>query len=164
VTDRVDIDLEELAALVELLRDADFSEFRYEHGDVRIVVRRGEVAGAPTDHAAAPPISATASSDGARPAPTAASRATAPEPGPGETVVTAPLLGTFYGAPKPGEPPFVQVGNRVGPDSVLCIVEVMKLMNSVAAGVDGVVTAVHATDGELVEFGQPLFTLRAVDA
>jgi acetyl-CoA carboxylase biotin carboxyl carrier protein len=164
VTDRVDIDLEELAALVELLRDADFSEFRYENRDVRIVVRRGEVAGDPTDHAPASATSATTSSDGARPAPTTATTATAPEPGPGETVVTAPLLGTFYGAPKPGEPPFVQVGNRVGPDSVLCIVEVMKLMNSVTAGVDGVVTAVHASDGELVEFGQPLFTLGAVDA
>jgi acetyl-CoA carboxylase biotin carboxyl carrier protein len=160
----VDIDLEELAALVELLRDADFSEFRYEKGDVRIVVRRGEITSATTDHAPAPPVPATAGSDGARPAPTTASTATASEPGPGETVVTAPLLGTFYGAPKPGEPPFVQVGSRVGPDSVLCIVEVMKLMNSVTAGVDGVVTAVHASDGELVEFGQPLFTLGAVDA
>jgi acetyl-CoA carboxylase biotin carboxylase subunit len=154
VTDRVDIDLEELAALVELLRDADFSEFRYENGDVRIVVRRGQVIGTPTDQAPAPPTPAPASPTRARPAPTTAIRAAAPEPGPGETVVTAPLLGTFYGAPKPGEPPFVKVGDRVGPASVLCIVEVMKLMTSVTAGAEGVVAAVHATDGDLVEFGQ----------
>ena len=118
----MDIDLEELAALVELLRDADFSEFRYENGDVRIVVRRGQVIGTPTDQAPAPPTPAPASPTRARPAPTTAIRAAAPEPGPGETVVTAPLLGTFYGAPKPGEPPFVKVGDRVGPASVLCIV------------------------------------------
>ncbi len=71
----------------------------------------------------------------------------------------APLLGTFYSAPKPGEPPFVKVGDRVEPDTVVCIVEVMKLMNSVNAGVAGVIAAVHVRDGELVEYDQPLFTV-----
>jgi acetyl-CoA carboxylase biotin carboxyl carrier protein len=73
--------------------------------------------------------------------------------------VPSPLLGTFYARPKPGEAPFVSVGSKVEPDTVLCIVEVMKLMNSVVAGVCGVVAAVHANEGELVEHGQLLFSI-----
>jgi acetyl-CoA carboxylase biotin carboxyl carrier protein len=81
----------------------------------------------------------------------------------GTSTVKAPLLGSFYSTPKPGEPPFVAVGDRVEANTVVCIIEVMKLMNSVEAGVAGVVSAVHAADGELVEHGQPLFTIRAAE-
>jgi acetyl-CoA carboxylase biotin carboxyl carrier protein len=70
------------------------------------------------------------------------------------------MLGTFYSSPKPGSPAFVAVGDTVEPDAVVCIVEVMKLMNSVQAGVSGTVTEVYAKDGDLVEFGQPLFAVR----
>ncbi|MBQ0828241.1 hypothetical protein J5Y05_17330 [Streptomyces sp. RG38] len=72
----------------------------------------------------------------------------------------APLLGTLYRSPKPGEPPFVEVGDRVEADSALCIVEVMKLMNSVTAGVAGEVSRILVPDAELVEFDQPLFVVR----
>lgn len=75
------------------------------------------------------------------------------------TEVVAPWLGTFYFAPKPGDPPFVHIGDRVTADTVVCIIEVMKLMNTVTAGVAGVIAAVHARDGDLVEHGQPLFTV-----
>lgn len=71
----------------------------------------------------------------------------------------APFLGTFYSSPKPGEPVFVKPGDRVEPDTVVCIIEVMKLVNSITAGMAGVIAAVHARDGDLVEFDQPLFTL-----
>jgi acetyl-CoA carboxylase biotin carboxyl carrier protein len=70
------------------------------------------------------------------------------------------MLGTYYGAPKPGEAAFIQVGDSVSADAVLCIVEVMKLMNSVTAGADGEVAAVFVKDGDLVEFEQPLFAIR----
>lgn len=157
----MDIDFAEMASLVALLKEADFSEFRYEKGDVRIVVRRGAL-----DNQE--PASASAQ----RPAAGAASIATpiaAPAPGPetvsaemvpGASAAKAPMLGTFYASPKPGEPAFVQVGDRVEPDTVLCIVEVMKLMNSVHAGIRGTVAAVHARNGELVEFGQALFSIQ----
>jgi acetyl-CoA carboxylase biotin carboxyl carrier protein len=72
------------------------------------------------------------------------------------------MLGTFYRSPKPGDAPFVEVGDKVETDSVVGIVEVMKLMNSVAAGVAGEVTAVHAQNGDLVEFDQPLFSVRPI--
>lgn len=168
----MDIDFEQLAAMVELLKSAEFTEFRYEKGDVRIVIRRGDV---PAEAAAVPAVTASQASvvvvDSAprraaaptaapTPAPTAATPPAGASPPEGCVPVTAPLLGTFYARPKPGEAAFVQVGDRVDPDAVLCIVEVMKLMNSVHAGVHGIVAAVHAKDGELVEFGQTLFSIQ----
>lgn len=158
----MDIDFTELAALVALLKEADFSEFRYEKGEVRISVRRGE----PQEPAPGPVVPPVPARPGAAaPASPAAIAAPRPAAAPGQAVagalvVKAPMLGTFYASPKPGEPAFVQVGDRVEPGTVLCIVEVMKLMNSVCAGVHGVVVAAHASDGELVEFGQVLFSLR----
>ena len=75
----------------------------------------------------------------------------------GLATITAPMLGTFYRAEAPGKPPFVEVGNRVEPDTIVCIIEVMKMMNSVTAGVSGTISAVVPENAELVEFGQPLF-------
>lgn len=186
----MDVDLEELAAIIEQLDKTEFTEFLYEQGTLRVHVRRGgyfpDAATQANGHAAAaspPPAAAPASGAAAAPTPTPAAAppaASAPATaGPatgsngqsdgispdnlpaGHTLVTAPMLGTFYGAPKPGEPAFVQVGDSVAADSVLCIVEVMKLMNSVAAGAEGEIAAVFVQDGELVEFEQPLFAIRA---
>jgi acetyl-CoA carboxylase biotin carboxyl carrier protein len=162
----MDIDLEELACVVDLLKAAEFSEFIYEKGDVRLVVRRGPLVGeapvaqlplrpvAAAVQAAAPVALATPSMTG----PAVPAQETASLP-PGAVQVTAPLLGSFYSRPKPGEAPFVKVGDRVERDTVLCIVEVMKLMNSVTAGRSGVLAAVHAVEGQLVEFGQALFSI-----
>src|SRR5574340_367218 len=167
----MDFDLEELVAIIELLDKTEFTDFRFEKGDLRIAVRRGAVL--PDDvssSAVAVPTVATAqASRSAAPAPTTAVVA-APSPArpatapvaDGDVVVTAPMLGTFYRAPKPGEPAFVEVGDKVDADAVLCIVEVMKLMNSIPAGVRGEITAVYAADGDLVEFGQPLFAIRPI--
>jgi acetyl-CoA carboxylase biotin carboxyl carrier protein len=77
-----------------------------------------------------------------------------------ETVtVGAPSLGLFWRSPKPGAPPFIDVGDTVDAGSTVCIVEVMKLMNHVKAGCAGVVTAIHADDGQMVEHGQPLVSI-----
>ncbi len=77
----------------------------------------------------------------------------------GRDVVTAPMLGTFYRAEGPGRPPYVEVGSTVGADTVVCLIEVMKMMNSIKAGVAGTVAEVCAGNGDLVEFGQPLFVV-----
>ena len=71
--------------------------------------------------------------------------------------VTAPMIGTFYRAPSPGEPPFVDVGARVEPGTVVCIIEVMKMMNAVTAGTTGTVVEVLVENAEPVEYGTPLF-------
>jgi acetyl-CoA carboxylase biotin carboxyl carrier protein len=68
-------------------------------------------------------------------------------------------VGIFYVAPEPGAPPFAGVGQHVAADDIVCIVEVMKLMNHVKAGVDGVVRSVHAENGSMIEHGQPLFSI-----
>jgi len=180
----MDIDLEELAAIIEQLDKTEFTDFLYEKGELRLHVRRGGyipdgVVQAQTGAAAAPAV-ATAPSAPAQPAPATAqpaasapvvvnspasngrSPAMSPDALPaGHILVTAPMLGTYYGAPKPGESAFVQVGDSVSADAVLCIVEVMKLMNSVTAGAAGEVAAVFAKDGDLVEYEQPLFAIRA---
>jgi acetyl-CoA carboxylase biotin carboxyl carrier protein len=159
----MDLDLEELAAVIELLDKADFTDFRYEKGDLRIAVRRG---GPPLDEPHARP-------DVAAPSVQAAPRSTRPlaappSPAPvvdtddGTVLIRSGLLGAFYRSPKPGDAPFVEVGDKIEVDSVVAIVEVMKLMNSVSAGVAGEITAVHARDGDLVEFDQPLFSVRAI--
>lgn len=73
--------------------------------------------------------------------------------------VLAPSLGLFWRSPKPGAPPFVEAGDRVGPDSTVCIVEVMKLMNHVKAGCTGVVSAIHPANGDMVEYGDALVSI-----
>ena len=74
----------------------------------------------------------------------------------GLVTVPSPMLGTFYRAESPGAAPFVEVGSTVGPDTIVCIIEVMKMMNSVPAGIAGKVVEVCAGNGELVEYGEPL--------
>jgi acetyl-CoA carboxylase biotin carboxyl carrier protein len=74
--------------------------------------------------------------------------------------VTAPLLGTFYRSPKPGAPPFVEVGARVEEETIVAIIEVMKLMNTVRAGVSGTVTEILVADGALAEYGETLLRVR----
>lgn len=77
----------------------------------------------------------------------------------GLATITAPMLGTFYRAEGPGKPPFVDVGERVQPDTIVCIIEVMKMMNSVTAGVSGTILQIFAANAQLVEYGQPLFEI-----
>jgi acetyl-CoA carboxylase biotin carboxyl carrier protein len=161
----MNLDLEELAAIIEQLDKTEFTDFLYEQGDLRLHVRRGghfeesqaahtaaAVSAAPT--VAAAPVSAPVNT---------AAPAAGLDPNnlpAGHVAVTSPMLGTFYGAPKPGEARFAAVGDSVDADSVLCIVEVMKLMNSVTAGSTGEIAGVFVADGDLVEFGQTLFALK----
>lgn len=167
-------DFEALAGIIELLDQAEFTQFSFEQGDLRIAVSRG---GAPlpgngsanTDHSStefAPQSAAAASAVAAIPAPTRTNAASV-EAVPGhvpladdEVIVRSPMLGTLYRASKPGAPSFVEEGAQVTEDTTLCIVEVMKLMNSVSAGVTGEIVRVLATDGSLVEFDQPLFVIK----
>jgi acetyl-CoA carboxylase biotin carboxyl carrier protein len=163
----MDLDLEELAAVIELLDKADFTDFRYEKGDLRIAVRRG---GPPLDGTSSGSVPAEiavpTAARSAVPTPTAPvgapAKAAEPVPEEGVVLIRSSMLGAFYRSPKPGDPPFVEVGDKVETDSVVGIVEVMKLMNSVSAGVAGEIVAVHAENGQLVEFDEPLFSVRPI--
>jgi len=79
----------------------------------------------------------------------------------GLATIPSPMLGTFYRAEAPGKPPFVEVGSTVEPDTIVCIIEVMKMMNSVPAGVSGTIAEVLPDNAALVEFGQPLFRVQS---
>ena len=152
----------DVAEITRLLEESDFLELRLEHEGFKLTLKR---AGAPvsgTDsaaaaHAAAASRAAAALPAGALPAaaelPAAARAATAD---PALIDVTAPLLGIFYRAPRPGAAPYVEVGSVLEEDTVVGIIEVMKLMNSVRAEVRGTVVEILAADGSAVEQGQVL--------
>ena len=142
----------DIAEITRLLEDSSFDELDLEIDGLKIHLRRS---GAPAPRAATTPVPPAA----ARPASATAAPAPAPTEDPSLVVVRAPLLGTFYRAPRPGAPPFVEVGASVEPDTTVGIIEVMKLMNTVRAGARGVVREVRARDGVLVEYGETLLTL-----
>jgi len=116
----------------------------------------------PAAPASAPPATPPAAPVAVPPAPDGSAEPRPPAATPAAVTghrVTAPSVGLFWRSPKPGAPPFVEVGDEVGPDDTVCIVEVMKLMNHVRAGVAGTVRAVHPENGQMVEHGDPLFTV-----
>ena len=149
----------DVAEIARLLDASRFTALDLTMGDFRLRIRRGgsgladdgggDESEIPAPKPAPPPAPAP-SPDVAKPTEAQA----------GEVDVLAPLLGNFYVTPRPGEPPFVSVGDRVGENSIVAIIEVMKLMNSVRAGVAGVVTAVLVENGNAVEAGQPLVRVR----
>ena len=154
----------DLLAIVQLIESGSrFSDFRLRSGDIEVEVHRGNGSASGDRHDSGP-ASNDASAAGpdarARPAPAkAGSPAPAAIPA-GAHVIRSPMVGTFYRAPEPGAPPFVEVGARVQPDTIVCIIEVMKLMNSVPAGVAGVITDVLAENAHMVEYGQPLIAIK----
>jgi acetyl-CoA carboxylase biotin carboxyl carrier protein len=152
---------DDVREILRIIDESKLDELQIDMPGFKLHVRR---AGAP-----APPEPAPASAEPASAEPAAGERATAtqptaPEPPSdppaspnGAATIDAPMLGTFYRASAPGEQPFVDVGSQVEPDTVVCLIEVMKMMNSVKAGVAGTVVEVCATNADIVEYGEPLF-------
>ncbi|MFZ1936634.1 MAG: acetyl-CoA carboxylase biotin carboxyl carrier protein [Thermoguttaceae bacterium] len=148
-------DVRKIRRLVELMKEHDLAELDLQQGEVRIQLRRA-CAAMPTAVGAAPQVSVAAPPAAGRPA--AESVAPAAEAaGKGVTVIKSPMVGTFYAAPDPDSPPFVKVGDHVGPETVVCIVEAMKVFNQIPAEAAGRIIAVLVENGAPVEFGQPLF-------
>ncbi len=148
----------DVAEITRLLEESSFDELYLELEGLKLSLRRGAGASSPPIAAAAPilaPASAAAPAAAAAPAPARTGAAPA-APDPNTLEVAAPLLGTFYRAPKPGAPAFVDVGSQVEEDTIVGIIEVMKLMNTVRAGVRGTVIEILARDGTLVEYGEVL--------
>lgn len=145
-------DLEKVRALVELMAQHDLREISLRRGDERWRLRRGpqEV----VQMVAASPPAAVAPA--ATPAPPAASTTPPPAEAPG-VFIKSPTVGTFYAAPSPDDPPFVKVGSRVTPETIVCIVEAMKVFNQIPAEVSGTIAEILVNNGDPVEFGQPLF-------
>lgn len=147
--------------LIRLLEASQFDQLHLELDGLKLDLRR-RGAGAPAAFApaAARPAAPVAAPAAPAAAPAKPAAAQAPAAAAGLREVKAPMLGTYYCAPKPGAEPFVRVGSRVEPDTVIGIVEVMKLMNSVSAGVRGEVVELVAADAQLVEYDQVLLRVR----
>lgn len=151
------ISIRDLEALIEQFRRSDWREMHLRIGDTELFLsadgqaRLPERAVAPASNTVAPKTATVAASVAAP-----AELATLPA---SWVQVRAPSIGTFYSAPQPGAPRFVEVGARVAPDTEMCLVEVMKLFTTVRAGCAGTVRQVLVNDAELVEFDQPLFVI-----
>lgn len=145
----------DVAEIMRLLEQSSFDSLSLEIDGVKLNLQRGSAAPArPAPTAAPQPVTTP------QPAPPPVARKTKPPSEPGLGEVASPLLGIFYRAPKPGEPPFVGVGSKVNEETVVGIIEVMKLMNSVHAGVKGEVVEILAVNGTLVEYGEVLLRVR----
>jgi acetyl-CoA carboxylase biotin carboxyl carrier protein len=149
-------DVRKIRRLVELMEQHDLSELDLRQGETRIQLRRGAAAvvSRPEVPAAALPAQTAGPSPGQE-----VSRAAAAKGAEGDhlAVIKSPMVGTFYSAPDPDSPPYVKVGDRVGPETTVCIIEAMKVFNQIAAEVSGTIVAVLVENGEPVEFGQPVF-------
>ena len=142
----------DVAEILKLLEESAFNELVLETGDLKVELRRGTAAPRVARSRDVPPPAVAA-------APAARAEVAAPPPGMAD--VPSPLLGVFYRAPKPGEPAFVEVGQQVEEDTIIGIIEVMKLMNSVRAGVRGELVEIFARNATLVEYGEPLIRVRS---
>ncbi len=153
----------ELKELIEFLIEKDIAEFELERGDVKVKIKRaGEQTIVHSQSEprfyAVPPAPTAAPVTGAAPAAPAVPAAPAPEEG--LHSVKSPIVGTFYEAPSPGAPPFVKAGDMVEVGQVLCIVEAMKLLNEIESDVAGEIIKKLATNGQPIEYGQELFSVR----
>jgi acetyl-CoA carboxylase biotin carboxyl carrier protein len=161
-------DLKDLKQLVEFLKEHQVAEFDLDRGDLKLRLKFGgqpapiapivpglPVPGLPSLLVAAPPVAAApAPPPAAAPAEPANSDA-------GLHIVKSPIVGTYYGSPSPGAQPFVSIGEHVDKGQVICIVEAMKLMNEIESDAAGEIVKCFVTNGQAIEFGQPLFAIKA---
>jgi acetyl-CoA carboxylase biotin carboxyl carrier protein len=160
------MDLKEIKAVIDLMTRNGLSEFELEKGDFKLRVKRGPggewitstapVAPAPVQIAHHAPVAAIPA------APISAPSPSAPAPAAGGAQIVSPMVGTFYRSPSPDSPPYVEPGQEVNEDTVVCIIEAMKVMNEIKAETKGVIVEVLAQNGKPVEFGKPLFSVRPV--
>jgi len=156
-------DMKDLRELIEFLKQYQVAEFDLDRGDIKIRLKFAQAAAPASGIAdlarlAAAPAAASASS--ALPNAEPAAAAPAADPDAGLHIVKSPIVGTYYGSPSPGAPPFVAPGDRVERGQVICIVEAMKLMNEIESDASGEVVKIFISNGQPIEFGQPLFSIR----
>ena len=153
------MELKELKEILKMISSSQFEEFELKNGEFYLRTRRGDNRPRTTPEPPASTPTPIATAPTSVPVPAAPVAEAAPVDAKAH-LVSSPLIGTFYRAPSPGAEPFVQPGDRVKPGTVLCIVEAMKIMNEIECDVAGVVEKVWVENGEPVEYGERLFTVR----
>ncbi len=149
------MELKDIKAVIDLMRKNDLSVFEMEKDGFRLKLQKGS--------GELPAFSAPAPAAAAPPSPASAPAAAAPEAEKGGAAlkdVVSPMVGTFYRASSPDSPPFADVGKAVTEDTVVCIIEAMKVMNEIKAETKGVIAEVVAENGKPVQFGQVLFRVK----
>jgi acetyl-CoA carboxylase biotin carboxyl carrier protein len=159
---RFEVDLKDIKAIIDLMKKNSLSEFELEKQDFKIKLKRSLMGGgavneeAPSMAYALPPVvSATT-------AMTSAAVAGAPAVTNPALEIKSPMIGTFYRAPSPESGNYVEVGAEVNPETVVCIIEAMKVMNEIKAEARGIITEICIENAKPVEFGQPLFKIRPI--
>ena len=174
-TAKASVNMDELRELIALLRDNGLAELELEREDFRVRLRReGTTVYGGGGGGAAFTLSEMVRNpaDGSAPAPAASSATPPPAPpkAPAEAaasenqdlhIIPSPIVGTFYRSPSPSAEPFVKIGTNVEPQSVVCIIEAMKLMNEIQAEASGEVVKIYVENGQPVEYGQPLFGIKS---
>jgi len=148
------MDLKDIKAIIDLMKKNSISEFELERQDFKIKLKRGATAPAQFEEnlTLMPAVGAPTMAPAAIPAPHSATN--------GEMEIKSPMIGTFYRAPSPEAASYVEVGSEVNTDTVVCIIEAMKVMNEIKAEVRGVITQILVENAKPVEFGQPMFKIR----
>ena len=147
------MDIERIAALVQLMVDNNLSEVDIRSGEEQISLKRG-----PSGVTMVPaPVLATAAAPAAAGVPAASAPAA---PADDLVPIPSPMVGTFYAAPSPDSPPYVSIGTELAEDSIICIIEAMKVMNEIKAELRGAIAKVLVNNGQAVEYGQPLFMVK----
>jgi acetyl-CoA carboxylase biotin carboxyl carrier protein len=159
------VNMEELRELIALLRENGLSELELENEGFRVRLRRDSALADSSQAASASSPAPIEKTPSPAPAP-----ATVPHPGAQATtgasqdqdlhIIASPIVGTFYRSPSPSADPFVKIGSHVSPETVVCIIEAMKLMNDIQAETAGEVVKIYVENGQPVEYGQPLFGIR----
>jgi acetyl-CoA carboxylase biotin carboxyl carrier protein len=153
------IDLKKLKDLVKLMVDADLTEVDLQDQGERVTLKRGR--GEQPQVAYVPPPAPAVAHAPAAPAHAPTPEAPAAKPDEGLITISSPMVGTFYHAASPDAPPFVSVGTTISPESVVCIIEAMKVFNEIKAETRGTIVKVLVENGQAVEFNQPLFQVKA---
>ncbi|MFZ1073354.1 MAG: acetyl-CoA carboxylase biotin carboxyl carrier protein [Verrucomicrobiia bacterium] len=154
------MDLKDIKAIIDLMKKNAISEFEMEKQDFKIRLKRGLNGGTSVSSLDDLPPSVAIVAAPQLPVTNPQTAAAAPPPATGEIEVKSPMIGTFYRSPSPEAGSYVEVGSDVNPDTVVCIIEAMKVMNEIKAEVKGVITQVLVENAKPVEFGQPLFKVR----
>jgi acetyl-CoA carboxylase biotin carboxyl carrier protein len=151
------VDLKDIKAIIDLMKKNSVSEFELEKQDFKIRLKRGMNGGVVSAEEGGPQVLTYAPMQAALPAAASAAPAAAVS---NDADIKSPMIGTFYRSPSPESAAYAEIGTEVSPDTVVCIIEAMKVMNEIKAEVRGVITQVLIENAKPVEFGQPLFKIR----
>jgi acetyl-CoA carboxylase biotin carboxyl carrier protein len=158
------MEFDDIEKILTLVRDHDLAEFELERDGLKLKVKKSQAGFAPAMGPMMPPPMPSVHFSGGSQTPQTTSHAAPPAPAGADelelAVVNSPIVGTFYRSPEPGAASFVEVGQRVKKDQVLCIIEAMKLMNEITSEFDGEIVSAYVENGKPVQYGERLFAIK----